>query len=112
MSVVSAEKLRALREAKGWDQSTLAQVAGVYPSVVSRLERGLQDDLTASKLVALARALEVAVDALLTTPHEQPEAPEPDLVAAISRVNRLSPAHQRQAAAILRAYILAMPDES
>src|SRR5262245_12483214 len=57
--ILDTQALRSLREAKGWDQQTLASAAGVDPSVVSRLERGLQVDLKASVLVGLAYALDI-----------------------------------------------------
>jgi transcriptional regulator with XRE-family HTH domain len=110
-SVIDGNVIRSVREAKGWDQLTLAQAAGINPSVVSRLERGLQDDLRASVLVALARALEVPVDSLLHPSLRQaPTALTPELVEVLADLARLSPAMQQQVAAILRGYLSTLPE--
>lgn len=106
--LLNPQTLRVLREGKGWDQKTLAQAAGVDPSVISRLERGLQDDLRASVLVALADALVVPVDALLGRLQEHKVITE--LAATMVELERLPDAHQRQVAAMLRAYLTAMPE--
>lgn len=107
--LLNAGTLRALRESRGWDQLTLAREAGVDPSVVSRLERNLQDDLRASVLVALARAFAVPVDALLVEPAVVPPLGA-DLAAAIARLGALSLAQQRQVAALLTAYVQTLPE--
>jgi len=109
--LLDARVLRALREAQGWDQQTLAQHAGIDPSVVSRLERGLQDDLRASVLVAFARALTTPVDSLLLDIPLPPRF-DPDLTAALAKLDGLSSAQQRQIAALLRAYVATIPDHS
>jgi transcriptional regulator with XRE-family HTH domain len=109
--VIDPQVLRSLRESRGWDQLTLATAADVDPSVVSRLERGLQQDLKASILVALARALETPVDALLIASAQH--APPPlvaELGAVMTELGALPPLQQRQVAAIVRAYLSAMPE--
>lgn len=65
-ALINVDMLRSLRELRGWDQQALATQADVDRSVISRIERGSQRDLKVSVLVALARALEVPVDRLLT----------------------------------------------
>jgi transcriptional regulator with XRE-family HTH domain len=107
--VLNTEALRALREARGWDQLTLAQRAGVDPSVISRVERGLQDDMRVSVLVALARTFQVSTDFLLVDPVT-PLAMSDDLSAAVVTLGQLSVARQRQVAALLRAYLTHLPD--
>jgi transcriptional regulator with XRE-family HTH domain len=107
-ALLNAETLRQLREARRWDQQTLAQSAGVDPSVISRLERGIQEDLRASVLVSLARALHTSVDSLLA----EPLTPGPltaDLSAAVQHLATLSPMQQRQVAALIRAYVETVP---
>jgi len=109
--VIDPQVLRALRETRHWDQQTLAATAGVDPSVVSRLERGLQQDLRASVLVALARALQSPVDALLVAEdHQHQPVFIAELTAAVQGLADLAPAHQRQLAAIVQAYLATMPD--
>ncbi len=91
-AVIDGESLRALRMARGRNQKTLAQAAGVAPSVVSRLECKLQDDTNASILVALAITLGVTVDALLVADY-RPTQPDlaADLSAVLADVARLPP---------------------
>jgi transcriptional regulator with XRE-family HTH domain len=109
--VINPQVLRALREARGWDQQTLATNADVDPSVVSRLERGLQHNLRASVLIALAHALDVAVDTLLAAAHQHTDpAFVAELTAAIQGLTNLSPAQQRQVAAIVQGYVSTMPE--
>jgi transcriptional regulator with XRE-family HTH domain len=110
-TIIDPRLLRLHREAKGWDQLTLAQQAGVHPSVVSRLERGLQGDLRASVLINLAIALEVPVDALLPPTHQPPSPREVvELAALLTLIEQLPAPYQRQIAALLHGYLSAMPD--
>src|SRR5687768_3834103 len=109
-TLVDAQALRSLRESKRWDQQTLAHAAGIDPSVVSRLERGLQTDLKASILVALANALDVSVDALLSASGRHIDGtPIPELAAVMTELLQLPEPQQRQVAAILRAYLSSLP---
>lgn len=107
---ILTEALRALRAARGWDQQTLAHRVGIDPSVISRLERGLQEDTRLSVLLALARAFQVSTDVLLVDPVIPP-ALNGDLLAAITTLAQLAPAQQRQVAALLRAYVANLPDQ-
>ncbi len=76
---------------------TLAKRAGISPPVVSRLERGLQDDLDASVLVALARSLAVPVDALLVAEARSVRSElVAELESTVMRLSHLSVAQQRQ----------------
>ena len=110
-SVIDGNMIRSVREARGWDQLTLAQIANVNPSVVSRLERGLQDDLKASVLVALARALEVPVDSLLhPSLRHVPPTFSPELEAVLATLAQLSPVMQQQVAAVLQGYMSKLPE--
>lgn len=96
-------------ENRGWDRQTLATREGIDPSVISRLERGLQDDMRASVLSALARVFQVRVELLLAEPLAPP-ALGTELTGAVAALGPLSPAQQRQVAALLRAYISTLPD--
>ena len=112
-TIIDPRLLRLHREAKGWDQLTLAHKAGIDPSVVSRLERGLQSDLRASVLISLAVALEVTVDALLpqslhlVSPNEALE-----LSPLLTVIEHLPLPYQRQVAALLHGYLSTMPDQA
>jgi len=57
-------RLRALREQRGLSQMTLGLSAGVHPTYISGIERGLRNP-TALNLVALAHALGVRPGELL-----------------------------------------------
>lgn len=108
--VLDAGILRALREAKGWDQLTLARAAGIDPSVISRLERGIQGDLRASVLIALARALNTSVDSLLAAPYQPSESLLTlELATIIAELPQLPDVYQRHVASILRAYMSTLP---
>lgn len=113
--MIRGETLRMLREVRQWDQQTLAHHTGIDPSVISRLERGLQNDLKASVLVKLAQTLEVSIDDLVGITSHQTYEIIGELIALLPLLQQLSPAHQRQVAAILRGYLTTLPvpsDES
>lgn len=63
------ERLRQLREARGWVQEQLADVAGVSTATISRIEAGLREPGWGT-VVKLARALGVSVAAF-----DEPEPP-------------------------------------
>lgn len=109
--LLNIDVLRSLREGRGWDQLTLARQAGIDPSVVSRLERGLQDDMRVSVLVALSRALQVSTDHLLVEPVASP-ALSAELTGAVAALAELAPAQQRQVAALLMAYVATLPEDT
>ncbi len=113
IDVIDGETIRNLRLARGLTMSDLARAAGIDHAVVSRLEWGLQRDLTVSALVGLARALGVAVDALLATPPDAAKGREDvigELREAVSALESLSVRQQRHAAALLRTYRAALDD--
>lgn len=107
--IVNGPVLRELRLGRGWDQKQLAIAAGINPSVVSRLERGMQRDVAASVLIALAQVLAVPVDALLKVPHHERSQVLAEVTAAVADLSTLSEGYQRQGAAILRAFIATIP---
>lgn len=101
-TLIDGQGFRALRRARGWDQKTLADKAGVDPSLISRLERGLQDNVTTSALVGLAQTFDVPVDALLVPYRDQPSSSlVHELEVVVSNLPNLSPENQRLVAAIL-----------
>jgi transcriptional regulator with XRE-family HTH domain len=105
-ALINGQTLRAVREAKGWNQQALARHAGVDNSVISRLEREMQEDLKVSVLLALATALEVPVTDLLTFAQPQPGALVPQLSALMAQVAALPDVPQRTIAAIIQGYLV------
>ena len=61
---IDGSLIAKLRKQKGWEQQQLAAAAAVDPSVVSRLEQGIQEDFKLSVAVSIAKALGVCVDVL------------------------------------------------
>jgi transcriptional regulator with XRE-family HTH domain len=62
-----ATRVRQAREARGWDQKTLALRAGVPSSVISRLERGFNPGITLVSARRIAKALGLGLDYLADT---------------------------------------------
>jgi transcriptional regulator with XRE-family HTH domain len=60
------EKIRSLRQAKGYSQECMAHLLGLTQATYSRLETG-QTELSLAKLVAVARVLNANPWDLLTT---------------------------------------------
>jgi transcriptional regulator with XRE-family HTH domain len=113
--LINVDMLRSLREVRGWDQTTLAAHAGIDRSIISRLERGSQQDLKVSILVALANALESTVDVLVLRPESattDSSSLVAELAAVVDSLGPLPPAHQRRVAAILRGYLSVAPEET
>lgn len=52
--------IKRLRKLKGWNQSTLAEAAGLEQSTISKIERGW-DGATIRSLTYIAQALEVPI---------------------------------------------------
>lgn len=59
------ERLRALRQARGWTQQELQGHCGVPYTTISRIETGEAQEITTSTLRRLAAALGVTTDYLL-----------------------------------------------
>jgi len=67
-------RIRELRNAAGISQKLLSDRAGIYQSVISRLEAGRMD-LTAFHIESLARALNCSHKAFFVKPTAQSAAP-------------------------------------
>jgi transcriptional regulator with XRE-family HTH domain len=61
---IQAERLKALRVARGWTQAQLAEAAGITQGTYSRIERGESKGSLAETMSALERALSLAPGAL------------------------------------------------
>lgn len=66
------EKLKALREARGWTQQELARRAQVRQALLSELELGKKEDTTGRNLRKLAETLNVSVDYLVGKSNNRP----------------------------------------
>src|SRR5258708_3429851 len=66
-----APRLRELREARGWTQQQLAETAGVSLGAVQSFEQGNREPGW-SRVIALAVALGVGVEAFTQEPVNQP----------------------------------------
>src|SRR3954447_20795473 len=64
-NVALAERLRALRKARGWTQQDLSRVSGLTRSHISRLQRGDIQLPSSDRLRQLALALDTSLDDLL-----------------------------------------------
>lgn len=58
------ERLRAIREQRGYSQGKLARLLGAHPQSISQVERGVRG-LTIQQVVKLARKLKVSTDDIL-----------------------------------------------
>jgi transcriptional regulator with XRE-family HTH domain len=58
------ERIRALREAKGYSQEALANKAGLHRNYISKLELA-QKNPTYTSLIKLSKALEITVHELI-----------------------------------------------
>lgn len=59
------DKVRKLREERGWGQQQLAKIAGLSQPAISRIERGLVQQPRLSVIKRLSQALGVTTDFLL-----------------------------------------------
>lgn len=69
------EKLKDLREARGWSQQELSRRAHVRQALISELERGQKEDTTGQNLRRLAETLKVSVDYLLGKSNDPNQSP-------------------------------------
>ena len=113
MSILDNQRITDLRKTKGWEQRDLAHAAKVNPSVISRLERGLQEDFKLSVIFAIASALDVTVDDLLT-PSKRHSTPQitSSLQAAVNRLSKHSPPTQNRVAGAIVGYLSVLEKEN
>ena len=64
--------IKRLRKIRGWNQSTLAEAAGLEQSTISKIERGW-DGATIRSLTYIAQALEVPIYQLFIDDSEVAE---------------------------------------
>lgn len=103
---VDGDKIAGLRNQQGLGLRELATKAQVDHSVISRLERNLQEDCMVSVVVAIASALGVAVDDLLRDGQQATNRKLiPEFQAVSNDFAQHPPKIQRQAAGILRGFL-------
>jgi transcriptional regulator with XRE-family HTH domain len=79
-NVVLADRLKALRKARGWTQHDLSHASGLTRSHISRLERGDIQLPSSERLRQLATALGTSLDDLLEAAgYRDPVAGDSDL---------------------------------
>ncbi len=105
MRILNGVLIRQIRAQQGWDQKSLAKAANVHPSVISRVERNLQEDVKLSVAIAIANALGGTIDSLLNRETWQPNELAPELLAVINQLRQRDEHTQRQAAGILSGYL-------
>lgn len=67
---IEGKKLKAAREKAGLSQNALAVVSGVSRSYIRKLEADQANNPSEDKILALAEALEVKAEDLITGPAE------------------------------------------
>ena len=111
MGWIDGNKIAKLRNQQGLALRELAVKAQVDHSVISRLERNLQDDCMVSAVVSIALALGVTVDDLLTDSQQATNSRlTPEFQAVSNELAQQSAKVQRQAAHILRGYIASLDE--
>jgi transcriptional regulator with XRE-family HTH domain len=70
---VFGQRVKTLREQRGLTQQQLADAAGLTNDTISNYERGRRTDPPVSVVYAVAYALEVTIEDLLTDPQPEPE---------------------------------------
>jgi transcriptional regulator with XRE-family HTH domain len=97
---------------RGWGQRDLASTAGINQSVLSRLERDLQDDVMLSVVAALAGAFEVSIDSLTARTNTPKGQVIPELNALMEILGTQPKEVQQQVAGVIRGYLSTMPDQT
>jgi transcriptional regulator with XRE-family HTH domain len=81
MAETIGSRVKRAREQKGWTQAELARRITTSANAINLLEQGTTYDPHASRIVALAQALEVSADYLLgltePTPAQRPRSRSP-----------------------------------
>lgn len=94
MNVVG-ERIRSLRNAKGWSQEELAHRAGISASHMGRLERG-ERGATVHSLEKVTRALGITfVDLFRFLNEDAPEKDSTVIYEIVQNLNNRSPKEQK-----------------
>lgn len=100
------EKLRNLRQSRGWSQAQLAQKIGADPNRVSRYERGVIWP-TLELVVKIAEVFEVSTDYLIRSGEDLAinKISNQELLRRIEALNSLPEEDQNIVIAVLDAFI-------
>lgn len=109
MSIVKGEVIKLLREQRGIGLRQLASEAGIDHSVISRLERNLQNDVMLSVLASIADVFEVSLDTLTDRTNRENVPLTPELDVLISLLGEQPKAIQVHIASIISAYLANLP---
>ena len=78
------EKLKAMRDARGWTQPVAAEHMGVEKQTISNIERGKTKQPKPSTLLAISRVFGVPISELMDETNDDPARAE--ALAAISAI--------------------------
>lgn len=96
------ERLRAIREQRGYSQGKLARLLGSHAQSISQIERGIRG-LTVQQVVKLARALEISADEILGERGHtvSPLSGDRGILRRFLRVQQLPPAQRKSVLKLL-----------
>lgn len=97
------QAIQKAREHAGMTQAVLAKALGVPQGVVARLETGGRPDPRLSTVVAVAKALSISIDQLLTEAGLLPVPPRNAFKEAVSEAVQLARRARKELAAADRA---------
>lgn len=96
------ERLRSIREQRGYSQGKLARLLGAHAQSISQIERGIRG-LTVQQVIRLARALEISADEILGE-HGHTVSPlngDRGILRRFLRVQQLPPAQKKSVLKLL-----------
>jgi transcriptional regulator with XRE-family HTH domain len=106
VGILNTSKIIRMRTERGWSQVDLARAANIHPSVVSRLEREIQQDFHMSVIVAIAKALDTSFASLLGDYQIDLDNNLTDELRAVLVILKSKPVSiQRLAAGVLRGLL-------
>ena len=97
---IRGDIIRHLRDARGWSQDDLARESGIDRTTISRVERGIQEQLWSSHLMQLASAFGVRPESLV---HNPPRLPSSDMPTAEAFTQLIESMTEDEKAAIWEA---------
>lgn len=102
---IDGQKIRSLREQRGWTQKELALKSGVDQSLISALETDRKEDVRFSTIMAMARALNVQPHQLLTSSDSPPPEPtDPQITIMMRMVNDMTVEERASVIAFVNLY--------